>query len=141
MGKNLTVRTMVAAPVEVVWNSWTMPVHIPGWNHASEDWHTTKADNDLREEGRFSYRMEARDGSFGFDFSGKYTSVVPFRSIGIMLDDGRLVQVSFRIDGHQTRVVETFETEDMNPPEMQQNGWQAILDNFKKYTESLSKAE
>jgi uncharacterized protein YndB with AHSA1/START domain len=139
MGKRITIRTLVDAPVKVVWNSWTMPEHVVRWNHASEDWHTTRAVNDLQEGGRFSYRMEAKDGSFSFDFSGIYANVEPFRSIGIILDDGRIVQVGFSIDGTHTRVVETFETEDTNPPEMQRNGWQAILDNFKKYTESLNK--
>jgi len=106
------------------------------WNHASDDWHTTRAENDLRAGGKFSYRMESRDGSMGFDFSGKYEKAEPYRQIEITLDDDRKMQVSFIAEKNETRVIEEFETEQINPPEMQQEGWQAILNNFKKYVES-----
>lgn len=131
----ITVEANVNAPVEKVWYLWTSPGHITKWNRASEDWHTPWAENDLRKGGTFTSRMEARDGSAGFDFNGIYDEVKEHRSIGYTMDDGRQVQVHFTENGNTTRVTETFDSEDSNPRKMQQDGWQAILNNFKTYTE------
>lgn len=132
----ITVRATVDAPVERVWTIWTEPDHIKQWNTASSDWHTTAAENDLRAGGKFSSRMEAKDGSIGFDFSGTYETVDPAERIAYVLGDGRKVEVTFSGNGRQTEVIETFDPENENPHEMQQAGWQAILDNFKRYAES-----
>lgn len=132
----ITVEATVNAPVEKVWNFWGDPEHIKKWNSASEDWHTPKAENDLRTGGKFSSRMEAKDGSFGFDFGGVYDEVKKHELIAYTLGDGRKVKVLFRQNGAATQVTETFEAENTNPVEMQKGGWQAILNNFKKYTES-----
>ena len=134
---NITIETIIKAPVEKVWESWTNPKHIMQWNNASEDWHTTKAENDLRAGGHFMSRMEAKDGSFGFDFGGIYDEVKLNQLIEYTIGDGRKVKISFSGNGNETKVVETFETENTNPIEMQRSGWQSILNNFKKYTESI----
>lgn len=132
---NITVSVTVHAPVEKVWECWTDPRHIVHWNHASDDWHTPKAENDLRPGGTFSYRMEARDGSFGFDFGGEYIQVRTHERISFRLGDGRKVDVFFSPAGNETTIRETFETESLNSHEKQRTGWQTILNNFKKYTE------
>lgn len=132
----ITIETTVNAPVEKLWESWTKPEHITQWNHASDDWHSPWAKNDLRKGGEFSARMEAKDGSTGFDFRGIYDEVKPNEYIEYTLGDGRKVKVSFTPLGNTTKVIESFEAETSNPVEMQKAGWQAILDNFKKYTES-----
>jgi uncharacterized protein YndB with AHSA1/START domain len=106
------------------------------WNAAADSWHTTKADNDLQVGGHFSYRMEAKDGSFGFDFHGTYSAIEKHALIGFTLGDGRKVRLTFFHDNKLTKVVETFEPENENSIELQKEGWQAILDNFKKYTEA-----
>ena len=137
----ITVQATINAPVEKVWKFWTGPEHIVNWNNASDDWHTPRAENDLRAGGRFLSRMEARDGSSGFDFAGKYTTVEHYRQIEYVLDDGRNVQVIFIPRGNVTTVTEAFEAEQTNTTEMQEAGWQAILDNFKKYTEASEKKE
>jgi uncharacterized protein YndB with AHSA1/START domain len=134
--KTITVEANVKAPVEKVWKLWTEPVHITKWNSASDDWHTPSAENDLRVGGKFSARMEAKDGSFGFDFGGVYNTVKTHEEIAYTIGDGRKVQILFKKQGNETHVSETFEAENQNPMEMQRGGWQAILDNFKKYTES-----
>jgi uncharacterized protein YndB with AHSA1/START domain len=131
----ITVNARINAPAARVWSFFTGPEHIVGWNNASDDWHTPKAENDLRVGGRFVSRMEARDGSEGFDFSGTYTRVDPLEEIAYTLDDGRLVNVSFTALGAETKATTTFEAEQTNSLELQQAGWQAILDNFKKYCE------
>jgi uncharacterized protein YndB with AHSA1/START domain len=133
----ITVEATVNAPVEKVWESWSGPEHIMKWNSASEDWHTTKAENDLRTGGAFSSRMEAKDGSFGFDFGGIYDEVREHELITYTLGDERKVEIHFQDLGGKTLVTESFEAEGTNPVEMQRGGWQAIMDNFKKYTESL----
>ncbi len=131
----ITVTTTINAPVEKVWERWSQPEHVVNWNHASADWHTTRAENDLRAGGRFVMRMEAKDGSFGFDFGGVNEEIRTNEYQRYKLDDGRKVEIHFEeADGHCT-VTETFEPEGMNPRELQQTGWQAILDNFKKYAE------
>lgn len=132
----ITVETTVHAPVEKVWNYWTTPEHIKQWNSASEDWHTPIAENDLRPGGKFVSRMEARDGSFGFDFWGIYDRVDLNESIEYTMGDGRHAIVNFSDENGETRVVETFEAEKTHSIEMQKSGWQAILDNFKKYVEN-----
>lgn len=135
----ITVETTVLAPVEQVWNSWTQPGHITKWNAANDDWHCPKAENDLRKGGKFSSIMAAKDGSMEFDFSGIYDEVVLNKLIEYTLGDDRKVKIVFESKGNETLVTETFEAEGSNPIEMQQMGWQAILDNFKQYTESLNK--
>lgn len=132
----ITVENIIHAPVTKVWEYWTKPEHIVKWNNASDDWHTPWAKNDLRSGGRFVSRMEAKDGSFGFDFCGVYDAVTENEYIENTLDDGRKVQITFTAQGSNTSVVESFEPENINSLELQKGGWQAILDNFKKYTEA-----
>lgn len=132
----VTVSASINAPVEKVWKLWTTPEDIMAWNSASPDWHTPRAENDLRTGGSFSSRMEARDGSFGFDFGGVYDLVDEHRQISYTMGDNRKVDVHFATEGGVTQVTETFDAESQNPVDMQQAGWQAILDNFKKYAES-----
>lgn len=134
----VTIETTVNAPVEKTWEYWTNPDHITKWNHASDDWHSPWAKNDLRKGGSFSARMEAKDGSMGFDFGGIYDEVRPHEYIAYTLGDGRKVDVRFSPEGEDTKVVESFEAESTHPVEMQRGGWQAILDNFRKYTEKSS---
>lgn len=135
---SITVEATVNAPVEKVWSSWSRPEHITKWCQASDDWHAPHAENDLRTGGKFKTTMAAKDGSFSFDFDGVYTNVQHHRVIEYAIADGRKVKITFEANGNQTKVIETFEAEETNPVEMQRGGWQAILDNFKKYTESLS---
>lgn len=137
----ITVSATVQAPIETVWEFFTKPEHIVNWNNASPDWHTPRATNDLREGGKFSSRMEARDGSAGFDFEGVYTRVVPHQEIAYQIADGRTVVVRFTANGDATQVDETFEAEGVHPAEMQRSGWQSILDRFKWYTEAAGKRE
>ena len=132
-----TIETIVNAPIEKVWCCWTEPEHIKKWNNASEDWHTPKAENNLQVGGKFLLRMEAKDGSMGFDFFGFYTDVQINKHIAYTLEDDRKVEIFFNEDGNQTKVVETFETENINSTELQAAGWQAILDNFKKIHGSI----
>ncbi len=132
----ITIEASINAPVETVWKIWSEPEHIMKWNKASDDWHTTRAENDLRAGGKFLSRMEAKDGSFGFDFTGIYTHVKPHELIAYTLEDGRKVSVTFTSQGMGTHIKSEFEAEGENPVEMQQAGWQAILDNFKKYAEA-----
>jgi len=131
----ITVIATINAPVAKVWKTWTNPVDVMQWNNASDDWHTSHAENDLRAGGKFLYRMEAKDGSFGFDFEGRYDIVLEHELIEYTLADERKVKISFFKDGNSTRVTESFEAETENSIELQQAGWQAILNNFKKYTE------
>jgi len=132
----LIVESTINAPVEKIWEYWTKPEHITKWSNASDDWHTTRAENDLRVGGSFLSRMEAKDGSFGFDFGGVYDAVRTNEYIEYTLGDGRKVKITFTAEGNTTKVSESFEAENTNSVEMQQGGWQAILDNFKKYTEA-----
>lgn len=134
--ETLTVETTVQKPVEKVWECWTNPKHITQWSNASDDWHVPNAENDLRAGGNFLTRMEAKDGSFGFDFAGIYDEVRQNEFISYTLGDERKVEISFISQEKGTQVVETFEAENTNSIEMQQEGWQAILDNFKKYCET-----
>lgn len=136
METQIIVKALINDSVEAVWNCWTTPEHIVRWNNASDDWHTPRAENDLRKGGRFLSRMEAKDGSFGFDFGGTYTNVELHKRIEYIMDDKRKVTVTFENQGKQTLVYESFDPEDTNSLEMQRAGWQTILDNFKKYVET-----
>ncbi|MCC6286566.1 MAG: SRPBCC family protein [Chitinophagaceae bacterium] len=131
----ITVETTINAPIEKVWQYWNAPEHITKWCAASDDWHAPAATNDLRTGGKFTTRMEAKDGSFGFDFGGVYNLVKPNEYIEYTMGDGRKVKINFSADGSATKVVESFDAETQNPVDMQKAGWQAILDNFKNYTE------
>lgn len=128
----ITVSTTLAAPLAEVWRAYTTPADIMQWNAASDDWHTTAATVDLRPGGRFSSRMEAKDGSFGFDFEGEYTTIVPHELIEYRFGE-RLASVTFTSDQDGVRVTVTFEPETEHPVEMQRDGWQAILNNFKRH--------
>ena len=121
----ITVETTVKAPIEKVWELWTAPEHIKNWNNASDDWHTPSVENDLQQGGKFLARMEAKDGSFGFDFWGVYDEIVTNRLIAYTLGDGRKVKITFIGKDSQTELIETFEAETENPVEMQQGGWLA----------------
>jgi uncharacterized protein YndB with AHSA1/START domain len=132
----ITIQATIDAPIETVWKNWTTPGDIIKWNNASDDWHTTRAENDLSVGGKFLSRMEAKDGSMGFDFAGVYDKVITNELIEYTIGDGRKVKVSFIPENGKTKVVSEFEAEGTNSVEMQRGGWQAILDNFKKYTEA-----
>jgi uncharacterized protein YndB with AHSA1/START domain len=133
--EKITVETTVNAPIAEVWRAYTTPADIMLWNAASDDWHTTTATVDLREGGAFSSRMEAKDGSFGFDFAGTYTKIVPLERIDYAFGD-RAAQVEFAPKGSSVIVRVTFDAEKENPVEMQRGGWQAILGSFKKHVEA-----
>lgn len=135
MENKITVETTINAPIETVWERFNKPEHVMKWNHASDDWHSPRAENDLRAGGKFNYRMEAKDGSAGFDFGGEYAEVVPNQKIAYVMGDGRKVEVNFGEQEGETHITTVFDPESQNPPEFQKAGWQAILDNFKKYAE------
>jgi len=132
----ITVEATINAPVEKVWKYWNEPQHITKWCSASDDWHAPFAENDLRKDGTFKTTMAAKDGSFSFDFGGIYTNVEKHKRIEYTMGDGRTVKVTCTPAGNATKIVETFEAETENSLEMQKDGWQAILNNFKKYVES-----
>lgn len=136
-GKNIqiTVSAMVNATIEKVWEYWTEPRHITRWNQASDDWHCPAAENEPVENGRFKYTMASKDGLMSFDFEGVYLEVENLHHITYRMDDGRLAEIYFKPAGNLTIVSETFDAEQMNPPALQQTGWQAILDSFKQYIE------
>lgn len=131
----ITVETNVKAPIEKVWKLWTQPQHITKWYNASDDWHAPSAENDLQVNGKFKTHMAAKDGSEGFDFEGIYTNIREHQLIEYTLGDNRKVKIAFSNLGADTHIAETFETENTNPVELQRQGWQAILNNFKKYTD------
>jgi uncharacterized protein YndB with AHSA1/START domain len=135
MDNTITVETRVNALIDKVWDAFTSPEDIMQWNAASDDWHTTAATNDLRAGGSFTSRMEAKDGSQGFDFEGTYDEVVPHERIAYTMADGRKVVVTFTEEEGGVRIQETFDPESENTPEVQRAGWQAILDNFKRHVE------
>jgi uncharacterized protein YndB with AHSA1/START domain len=135
MENKITVEATINALVDKVWEMFNEPEHVMKWNHASDDWHSPRAENDLRAGGSFNYRMESKDGSQGFDFGGEYTEVEPNRKIAYVMADGRKAEVSFEDMGGSTHVTTSFDPEKENLPEFQRAGWQAILDNFKKYAE------
>ncbi len=134
--KTIEVKTVIDQTVEKVWQYWTATEAVMKWNHASEDWHTTRAENDLQEGGKFNYRMEAKDGSFGFNFWGIYDKVRTNEMIEYTLGDNRKVKIIFISSENRTEIIETFDAENENPVAMQHDGWQSILNNFKKYAES-----
>ncbi|MDD3078896.1 MAG: SRPBCC domain-containing protein [Paludibacter sp.] len=133
----ITVKTIINKPLDESWELFTESRYITKWYFASADWYCRRAENDLCGGGRFTYRMEARDGSFGFDFSGNYDEVILENKIAITLDDNRKVEIWFVEEGEKTYITEKFEPENENPLELQQQGWQAILDNFKAFAESI----
>ncbi|WP_223671044.1 SRPBCC family protein [Kangiella shandongensis] len=133
---DITVETTINADLDSVWKCWNNPEDIKQWNTASEDWHTTQSDVDLRVGGRFSSRMEAKDGSMGFDFEGTYTKIADKELLEYEMDDKRKVLVQFEQNGDGVKVSETFEAEKENEPEMQRKGWQSILNNFARYVEN-----
>jgi len=126
---------MIAATPQKVWEAWTKPEHITKWNFASDDWHCPKASNDLKVGGKYTARMEAKDGSFGFEFEAIYDEVINQKKMTYTMEDGRKVTTDFENVGSKTKVTTLFDAEKENPEEMQRNGWQAILNNFKKYIE------
>lgn len=134
----VTINATVNAPVAKVWKNWTTPADIMQWNNASPDWHTPRAENDLRKGGSFLSRMEAKDGSFGFDFTGIYDEVITNKHIAYTMPDGRKVKIDFTDNGDSTGIESVFDAETENPVDMQRDGWQAILNNFKQYTENTA---
>lgn len=135
---NITVDTIVNAPIEKIWDYWTNPKHIVNWNHASEDWCTTKAENNLSIGGSFVYTMASKDGNVSFDFLGTYNDIIQNELIDSLLGDGRKMKVEFKdLDG-KVKIIETFDAENVFPPEFQKMGWQSILNNFKSYVESAN---
>lgn len=135
--EQIKITSMIHVRVETVWNAYTSAEDVQQWNHASDDWHCTAATNDLRIGGKFNYRMEAKDGSFGFDFEGEYTKLEPFRKIAYKMGDGRHAEINFLAQDDHTDIVVLFDPEQTNPIEMQRDGWQAILNNFKAYVERI----
>ncbi|WP_104384190.1 SRPBCC domain-containing protein [Sphingobacterium sp. HMA12] len=133
--EQIKIQTHIAVRVETIWNAYTSAEDIMEWNRASEDWRCTDAINDLRVGGKFKNRMEAKDGSVGFDFTGTYTALEPFKKIAYAMPDGRQVTINFTSKKSTTDIEVIFDAESENPIEMQRHGWQAILDNFKAYVE------
>ena len=131
----ITVEVTVAVPPQRAWESYTQPEHIVQWNFATSEWCCPTAENDLQPGGKFSWRMEAKDGSMGFDFAGTYDEVRAPEHIAYHLEDNRAVEVRFTQDGGSTRITQSFEVEDENSAEQQRAGWQAILGNFKTHVE------
>lgn len=138
MAKSITVSATINAPVSKVWEKWITPKDIMQWNHASPDWECPSAHNDVTVGGKFKINMAAKDKSAGFDFEGEYTAVNEHKLIKYTITGGRKVTVHFVNQGENTKVIETFEMENENSEELQRTGWQAILDNFKKYVEGSS---
>jgi uncharacterized protein YndB with AHSA1/START domain len=134
---NISIEVMVNAPLSTVWRAWTSPTDITHWNFASDDWCCPSADIELTVGGTFTYRMEAKDGSMGFDFTGEFTAIEPSSAIEFILEDGRTVTVRFIESATGTQVIETFDAENIHTGEEQRQGWLSILNNFKKHAESL----
>ena len=134
--ERITVQTSVQSDLDKVWEYWTNPEHIINWNFATDEWCCPNAENDLKSNGKFSCRMEAKDGSMGFDFTGTYDKVIEKERISYKMSDGRKVDILFNQIGNKIQVTETFDAEGTNSDEQQRAGWQAILENFKKYVES-----
>lgn len=136
----ITIEATIAAPTHEVWAFWTKPEHITKWNFAIEDWHCPSAKNDLRVGGKYAARMEAKNGSFGFDFEAVYDEVVDQKKLKYTMTDGRSVTTDFVKAGEHTKVTTVFDAESQNSVDMQRDGWQAILNNFKKYAEATARA-
>ena len=139
MTQRITVETKISAPIEQVWRAWNTPDDIKQWNAASDDWHTTKSDVDLRIGGAFSSRMEAKDGSMGFDFAGTYTKLIEHKLIEYSFGD-RAAQVEFAPTPNGVKVRVTFDSEQTHSIEQQRDGWQAILNNFARHAEAKQRA-
>ena len=133
----ITVTSTIEASIEKVWDAWTNPTHITQWCQASDDWHAPYADNDLRMDGTFKTSMAAKDGSFSFDLEGVYKKVELHKYIAYTLTDGRNVEITFNKENGSVNIIESFDPESQNSHELQQQGWQMILNNFKKHVESL----
>lgn len=133
--QKITITAHINAPVSKVWEAWNNPADIMVWNTADPSWHCPASENDLRVGGKFKNRMEAKDGSFGFDFEGIYDKVEPHKEINYTMGDGRVASTLFNEENGKTRVTTTFDAEKMNPIDMQKGGWQAILNNFVHYVE------
>ncbi len=131
----ITVESTIEAPIDMVWDFWTKPEHVMHWNFASNDWHCPNANSDFNIGGEFHYIMAAKDGSVEFDFCGTYTKIIDKTFIEIFLEDGRELNIQFESEGNVTKIIETFEPEEVNSIELQKQGWQAILNNFKAYAE------
>ena len=131
----IKVEAKVKASLAHVWDSWTNTEDIMAWNHASDDWHCPAAENNLVSGGNFTYRMAAKDGSVVFDFHGTYQKVEPMNLISYYIEDGRYVEVKFEEEGEYVNIIETFEPEEVNSLDLQQQGWQLILNNFKAHSE------
>lgn len=136
MDTTIQIEATISSPLPKVWSHWTEPKHITQWNFAVPEWQCPSASNDLRVGGKYAARMEAKDGSFGFDFEAIYDEVVPQKKLTYTIADGRKVTTTFEAQGDSTKVTTVFVAEKQNPIEMQRGGWQAILNNFKKYTET-----
>ncbi|WP_044199981.1 SRPBCC family protein [Dyadobacter tibetensis] len=136
--EKIEISSEINGSIDRVWECWSNPEHITHWNFASDDWHCPKAENDLRVGGKYLSRMEARDGSIGFDFEAIYDEVVPYETINYTMADGRQAFIKFDRSGSFTTVTIRFDAESQNSIEMQRAGWQAILDNFRKYVERES---
>ena len=132
----ITVETKITAPVEKVWKYWTLPEHITQWYQSSPEWYVPFVNNNLEVNGRFIITLATKDGKVRFDFEGVYTHIHEFKKIEYILKDGRNVRIAFLSQANITKIIEIFETENFHPPDLQRADWQAILDNFKEYTES-----
>lgn len=132
----ITIEAIVKAPVEKVWKVWNTPADIMQWNTADPSWHTPASENDLRVNGKFKNRMEAKDGSFGFDFEGTYDKVDLHKEIAYTMADGRTASTLFQEKDGKTQLTTTFDAETENDPELQKQGWQSILNNFVRYVEN-----
>ncbi len=139
MSNSITISSTIAKGIDIVWRMWTSPDHITKWNFATDDWWCPNAENDLRVGGTYKARMEAKDGSFGFDFEAVYDEIINNKRIVYTIADGRQVSTIFENLNGRTKVTTTFEVESENPIDMQRDGWQAILNNFKNYVESNTK--
>ena len=135
--EQITVEALVAAPLDTVWQCWTEPDHVTQWNFASDDWCCPSAETDLRVGGRYKARMEAKDGSFGFDFAASFEEVAPRQAITLLMDDGRRARTTFEPADGMTKVTTVFDAEAENSRDMQRDGWQSILDNFKVHAEDV----
>lgn len=137
MNQSIQIETIVKVPVAKAWSTWTEAHHIMNWNFATTDWHCPAVKNPLEVGATFTMTMAAKDGSMSFDFEGVYTDILLHKKIAYTLEDDRKVEITFFADGDYTKIIEVFEPESENPAEFQRAGWSMILDNYKKYTESL----
>ncbi len=137
MTAKVTIESLIQNSVDKVWAGYNEPKHIVRWNFASPDWQCPRSENDLRVGGKMKSRMEAKDGSFGFDFEATYDEVIPNKKLAYTMPDGRKVVTTFETSAHSTRITIQFDPENEHPVEFQKAGWQAILDNFKNYAEKI----